>query len=335
MRQAFPNDFAAAIIWQPRNDGFTRDLGDADIGAGATFLNTGLGHTLTPANFQVALDSETLYEIFLGPFKPYAYDNFGVVYDGCRLVIELWIDDGSGNQLLASFPYTVRRDQTEDDVLTVPSVSAMYFSPDARTVGFGVSVKALAPLFLGPDINEPLPAPVTTSSASSTTTTEARDTNLGNYAFDAKTNRRYRVMVSGSGVRLQTNTANSFGVFRIRDGGVSTPTTSSTLVGEHCQVVDLASANNNTVTLAFPYAPGGGQVTLSLFYGVGTGSATHNVVGAARSMWVEDITPVGSTNALAGFAGIGTPEHKTPAIFGVRPIAVGSDPNITSVYPTD
>jgi len=133
--------------------------------------------------------------------------------------------------------------------------------------------------------------PTTTASNGTDTsgTTEVRDAVLGNYVFTAAAGRKYRAWWTGA---TSANVANDRVSVRIRDGGSSTPTTASTLIGE----------TRHTITVS----GGGGQTwippiaaVLTLTTGTHTFSAfTQRVTGSGvitptftRQLYVEDVGP--------------------------------------------
>lgn len=133
--------------------------------------------------------------------------------------------------------------------------------------------------------------PTSTSSdgTSTTGTTEVRDAVLGNYVFtSAGTSRRYRVTLSGATVI--STTTNRIAV-RIRDGGASTPTTSSTLLAEGVAKNTTAGASGRQgITCSATFTAAAGTRTLSTFYvGIDSGTVT---AGGTRQLYVEDIGPV-------------------------------------------
>jgi len=129
-----------------------------------------------------------------------------------------------------------------------------------------------------------------TSTASDGTTfgtTELRDTVLGNYVFTAVAGRRYQVIYSG--MVLGFDTAGDIGIIRIRNGGASTPTATSTLIASgQSKGVDVGGGSSGNYMGTF--VPGAGVQTLSAFgirYSTGGTMTPTN----QRELYVVDLGP--------------------------------------------
>lgn len=112
-----------------------------------------------------------------------------------------------------------------------------------------------------------LPAPTQTASNGTATsgTTETRDAVLGDYSFTVPAVGaawRYEVVCVG---RLQTTVADDLYECRVRDGGASTPSSSSTQVGGYSLPIHGTGGNAPSFTLRNTWVPGSGTHTLSLF----------------------------------------------------------------------
>lgn len=154
----------------------------------------------------------------------------------------------------------------------------------------GVTTPALAP------VGAVLGTPKTSAldGTASTLTNEVRDAVLGDYVFTAVAGHWYEIVYTGALANMSA--ANSRMATRIRDGGASTPTTGSPLVGEttnYC--VETGTAGRNSIRL-------GGRVsqftsgihTLSLFT-ISLDSATSTQVPdtvGLRQLYVKYAGPV-------------------------------------------
>lgn len=133
---------------------------------------------------------------------------------------------------------------------------------------------------------------VTTSSnittGSGASITEVRDTALGNYVFtSAGTTRLYRVIVEGA--RIQNDTASVLNSLKVRDGGGSTPTSASTLIGESTIGQTMtAGASQTTIPVIYTFTASAGTHTLGLFLNSSSNTGQRTLTGA-RAMYVEDI----------------------------------------------
>src|SRR6266536_5406483 len=132
-------------------------------------------------------------------------------------------------------------------------------------------------------------APVFSSTSPGTTTTEAKDTQLGDYVFTAKAGRLYRVMCSG---RLGSTVAGDQGDLRIRDGGVSSPTTGSTLLTAASAQFNNASGGQQVVIGHQRNNFSAGVHTLAAFFArtAGTGNVTFSTAGGqSQVLYVEHL----------------------------------------------
>lgn len=129
-----------------------------------------------------------------------------------------------------------------------------------------------------------------TNTNSATTVSEARDSNLGNAVFTAVASHKYRVRAV---IRGLCDAASTMDV-KIRDGGGSTPTTSSTLLtAGTIQMVN--SGGTGSITLVVEQIITGlsaGTHTLGVFFvrtaGSGNVSLTQ-ATGSMRQLSVEDL----------------------------------------------
>lgn len=132
--------------------------------------------------------------------------------------------------------------------------------------------------------------PTSTASAGTSTAggaVEIREAVLGNYTFTAVAGRRYEAKLAGA--TYASTVAGDVVKASIRNGGGSTPTTSSTLV---C-VAALNLATSGVYATCMPvgtFVPGAGTVTLSAFTQRNNGTGTISVSGT-RELYVLDIGP--------------------------------------------
>lgn len=128
--------------------------------------------------------------------------------------------------------------------------------------------------------------PVSSASNSTVTvgTTETRDAVFGNYVFTAVASHRYQVFLNS--VTLLANTAGDRFWCFVRNGGSSTPTSSSTLLAQ--ALIVIPATWGNSAQLIGSFAPGAGTQTLSVFLvrNFGTGTA---YIGSGREMYVIDL----------------------------------------------
>jgi hypothetical protein len=135
-----------------------------------------------------------------------------------------------------------------------------------------------------------MPAATTTAANGTETsgTTETRDAVLGNYSFTALAGHSYRVVLENAG-GVCTVVNDQFGI-RIRNGGASTPTASSTQIAN----TRLACWNNSIALPLFisgKFSPGAGVQTLSVFCIrlAGTGTMHMWAGDFARALYVIDL----------------------------------------------
>lgn len=130
-------------------------------------------------------------------------------------------------------------------------------------------------------------APVTSTSNGTPTsgTTEVRDAVLGNFTFTvaaAQASTRYRVVLAGRGLSGSV-VGDRYGI-NFRDGGASTPTASSTLIGANATVYVNATGSNgvesNTQTAT--WVPGAGVHTVGVFTVRLNGTGVATPVGACE-----------------------------------------------------
>lgn len=131
----------------------------------------------------------------------------------------------------------------------------------------------------------------TTSAATGTitsSTTETRDAILGNYTFTALAGHSYRAVLENScGVGSVID--DQFGI-RIRNGGASTPTAASPMIGNTRIWVGVAS-KALPCFVSGKFTPGAGVQTLSVFYVrlAGTGTMTAWGADLPRALYVIDL----------------------------------------------
>jgi len=127
---------------------------------------------------------------------------------------------------------------------------------------------------------------ITTGSGASAT--EVRDTSLGNYVFTSEgTSRLYRVIVEGA--RIQNDTATVLNALKVRDGGGSTPTSASTLLGESTIPHTMTGGSSqHTVPLGYTFTASAGIHTLGVFLNSSVNTGQRTLTGT-RAMYVEDI----------------------------------------------
>jgi hypothetical protein len=131
--------------------------------------------------------------------------------------------------------------------------------------------------------------PTTTGSDGTTTsgTTETRDAVLGNFTFtSAGTTRRYRVVWTG---QIGVSVANDLFVVSLRDGGASTPTAASPLLGRgQKRFTQSGGTGEETMMVSGTFTASAGTRTISAFTvrSSGTGTATPK---NTRELYVEDI----------------------------------------------
>jgi hypothetical protein len=133
--------------------------------------------------------------------------------------------------------------------------------------------------------------PTTTSASGSATAvlnTEVLDAVLGTYVFTAVAGRRYRYILSGA---KMSGTSGTLAEFMIRDGGGSTPTSGSTLLGQAAAYIPATGgAGQITCYVSGTFTPSAGTRTLGVFTVSRAGTAAVTPVGT-RELYVEDIGP--------------------------------------------
>ena len=277
--------------------------------------NEGADHSygvLTPFNTQtivsldqfgsVDLDSGVLYDVNFGGISV----RNGTIAapqdarDGAEFVVNLKVRNNTlgGTTIFSQRFYTLRKGPSHYTLVDSVRGLLRYSEPTnvslSAEVAFGNGI--ITP---GGDINGDLPAPATTSTTSETTTgaslTEVRDTNLGNYQFTARAGRTYRVALEGMRVGVETGATGLplLPVVRIRDGGGSTPTTSSTIVAEARTSINTAGGvGQRELYVAVPLIGlSAGTHTLGAFILDGNGANNNRraMVGT-RYLYVTDIT---------------------------------------------
>jgi hypothetical protein len=155
----------------------------------------------------------------------------------------------------------------------------------------GVSTPALMPT--GALLGTPATSAVD-GTATAANTTEVRDAVLGNYVFTAVAGHWYEICYSGA--LANVGTANCRMITRIRDGGNSTPTTGSTLVGEttnYCTETGTAG-RNSILVCGRPRQFAAGVRTLSAFTQSPDSAAATPVVDtmATRMLFARYAGPV-------------------------------------------
>lgn len=131
-------------------------------------------------------------------------------------------------------------------------------------------------------------SPTTTASNGTATsgTTETRDAVLGNYQFNADSTRRYRVWWTG---KLNTDTNGDLITVNVRDGGSSTPTSASTLVGTgQIRLAQSGGTGQESLIATGTFTTTEGLRTLAAFTLRSSGAGIETPVGT-RELYVEDI----------------------------------------------
>lgn len=180
-----------------------------------------------------------------------------------------------------------------DDLTTKAQVDALITAlitayGVADTAAIAAAASAAAGLYQPLVTAMPAPVAITTSSASSSSTTEARDAVLGNYTFTSIAGHYYKACLDQAAI--VADTLNDQFAVRIRDGGGSTPTSSSTMLAS-------ARAPVHRASIAIPVQPGGvfapsaGTHTLAAFLVRLAGSGTAVIWSAdiARQLYVIDL----------------------------------------------
>lgn len=141
-------------------------------------------------------------------------------------------------------------------------------------------------------IGRGIPQTPTSSNANgsaSTGTTEVRDSVLGNYVFTSIAGRRYAVFYRGA---LSASVADDVYDSNIRNGGASTPGTTSTLVATNRSLFHVVGGPGQQSVLATgTFVPGAGTQTLGLFTvrRSGTGVGTPVPDQLPRELYVLDV----------------------------------------------
>ncbi len=138
----------------------------------------------------------------------------------------------------------------------------------------------------------PAPAHTASNGDPSSGSTEVRDTVLGTYSFTvpaAANTWRYEAVYNGA---LMSGTAGELYAFRIRDGGASTPTSSSTLVANsQIEINTTGGPGQQTVITQGTWVPGAGVHTLGVFTvrvnGVGAATPVTPTAGPDRELFVR------------------------------------------------
>lgn len=126
-----------------------------------------------------------------------------------------------------------------------------------------------------------LTAPIsTTTDTGSLGATEGQDTNLGNYTFTAVAGYRYQVMLQN--ISIVSGTAGDKYIVRARDGGLSTPTASSTIVGETLFTAQVTNQPQPIPPLTSFVASSTGTHIIGLFVIRSTGSNTATVTSSGH-----------------------------------------------------
>lgn len=133
-------------------------------------------------------------------------------------------------------------------------------------------------------------APATNAAAqAAATTTELKDTGVGDYTFTAVAGRQYRVVYQ---CRIQSTVANDKADVRIRDGGASSPTNTSTLRAGAEITIGSATGGEHLVVTQVLTGLAAGTHIIAAFYvrAAGTGNVNvSNATGQTRELYVEDI----------------------------------------------
>ena len=138
-----------------------------------------------------------------------------------------------------------------------------------------------------------LPAPTTSNVNGTATsgTTETRDAMLGDYVFTVPAaGATWRYEACFNYVKLNSSVADDLYEIRIRDGGASTPTTSSPLVAALAVPIHTTGGPGQPgVTGRGTWVPGVGTHTLSLFLvrAAGTGIGNEAVGTIPRELYAR------------------------------------------------
>lgn len=132
-------------------------------------------------------------------------------------------------------------------------------------------------------------APPATTGANGTATsgtTVTKDSALPDYVFTADSTRRYRVIFDG--INANAGTANDRFIISIRDGGASSPTGASSVVGHDLPITMFAVSVGYVLTATFTTTSG--THTFNAFYARNAGTGTMTPTGT-RELYVEDLGP--------------------------------------------
>jgi len=127
-----------------------------------------------------------------------------------------------------------------------------------------------------------------TAATTAVTTTETKDDGVGDYAFTVKTGHFYRVTYQ---CRARSSAAGDKIDVRIRDGGASSPTNTSTLRAGGEVGVNTTTGDQLIVTQMLSGLAAGTH-TLAAFYVRAAGTGNVNVdqaTGQTRELYVEDL----------------------------------------------
>jgi hypothetical protein len=126
-----------------------------------------------------------------------------------------------------------------------------------------------------------------TSAQSTTTTTFVKDSGIGDLVFvadNANTPHRIRYIA-----RAISDAANTTMDYRLYDGGVSSPTTSSTLIGGASVVLYAVSVSTQLVCEVIQTFSAGTH-TVAAFYGRTSGTGNVNPTTGQRILSIEALT---------------------------------------------
>lgn len=161
----------------------------------------------------------------------------------------------------------------------------------ANAVNLGTITDLRQFAYIPPELMPPVPKK--SSTATSAFTTETKDTQVGDYQFQAFGGRRYRVCAN---VRVQVSVAATVVDVRVRDSGsASSPTISSTLLvatsGDISQAGGPGATTRHMQKPLENLTPGLHTVAIFGARTAGTGTVTLDTsAGDTRDLWVEDIT---------------------------------------------
>ena len=167
-------------------------------------------------------------------------------------------------------------------------------TPDASTPVSTAQAAAIAAAIPTTGAGSTMGTPVSTATNGTVTsgTTETLDAVLGTYTFTAVASRRYRAILDGA--LVNTTVANDWVGVRIRNGGGSTPTATSTLVAASQTSVGATGGGGQPgLQVANTFVPGAGTVTLGVFVVRLIGSGVELIASAAlaRQLYAVDMGP--------------------------------------------